>query len=57
MEFVRTILQEADQLENYGAHLCATARNLIELFHVVYVSLHDKQAQEYPYLIGKINHT
>jgi hypothetical protein len=53
MKFVRTILQEADQLENYGAHLCATARNMMELFHVIYANLHEKKAQELPYLTGK----
>jgi hypothetical protein len=53
MQFVRTILQEADQLENYAAHLCATARNMMELFHVIYPNLHDKKALEFPYLTGK----
>ncbi len=53
MKFVRTILQEADQLEKYGAHLCATARNIMELFHVIYANLHEKKAQEFPYLTGK----
>ena len=53
MAFVRKILQEADQLESYGAHLCATARNMMELFHVMYANLHEKKAQEFPYLTGK----
>ena len=53
MQFVRTILQEADQLENYAAHLCATVRNMMELFHVIYPNLHDKKALEFPYLTGK----
>ncbi|CAF1079626.1 unnamed protein product [Rotaria sordida] len=50
MEFIRTVVQEADKLENYGAHLCATARNMMELFHVIYANLHEKSAQEFPYL-------
>ncbi|CAF2511882.1 unnamed protein product [Rotaria sp. Silwood2] len=53
MEFIRTVLKEADQLENYGAHLCATVRNMMELFHVIYANLHEKKAQEFPYLTGK----
>ena len=53
MELVRTVLQEADQLDQYAAHLCATARNMIELFHVIYPSLHEKEAQESPSLTGK----
>ncbi len=52
IKFIRTILQEADQLDNYGAHLCATARNMMELFHVIYGSLHEKKAQDLPYLTG-----
>lgn len=54
IDFVRTVLKEADQLDHYAAHLCATARNMIELFHVIYASLHEKKAQELPYLAGKI---
>ena len=50
MELVRTVLQEAEQLDQYAAHLCATARNMIELFHVIYPSLHEKEAQESPRL-------
>ncbi len=53
MEFLRQVLQEADQLENYGAHLCATVRNMMELFHVIYANLHEKKAQDFPYLTGK----
>lgn len=52
MESVRTVLREADQMENYGAHLCAVARNMMELFHVIYASIHQKEAQELPYLAG-----
>ena len=52
MESVRTVLREADQMENYGAHLCAVARNMMELFHVIYASIHEKEAQELPYLAG-----
>jgi hypothetical protein len=54
MKFVREILQEADQLDNYGAHLCATARNMIELLHIIYANLHEKKAQELPYLTGRV---
>ncbi|CAF3487316.1 unnamed protein product [Adineta steineri] len=50
MQFVRKILEEANQLEKYGAHLCATARNMMELFHIIYANLHEKKAQEFPYL-------
>ena len=52
MESVRTVLREADQMEKYGAHLCAVARNMMELFHVIYASIHEKKAQELPYLAG-----
>ena len=52
MQFVRTVLQEADQLDKYGAHLCATARNMMELFHVIYANLHENKAQELSYLTG-----
>ena len=52
MEFIRKVLQEADQLDTHAAHLCATARNLIELFQIVYRNLHDKKAEEIPYLTG-----
>ncbi|UJR25729.1 hypothetical protein I4U23_007080 [Adineta vaga] len=50
MAFVRKVLQEADHVDNYGAHLCATARNMMELFHVIYGNLREKKAQEFPYL-------
>lgn len=53
MEFVRKVLEEADQLDEYGAHLCATARNMMELFHVIYANLHEKKVQDVPYLTGK----
>ena len=53
IEFVRTVLQEADQWENYGAHVCTTARNMMELFHIICANLHEKQIQEFPYLVGK----
>lgn len=50
MELVRTVLKEAEQLDQYAAHLCATSRNMIELFHVIYPSLHEKRAHESPHL-------
>ncbi|CAF2030296.1 unnamed protein product [Rotaria magnacalcarata] len=50
MQSIRRVLQEADQLEKYGAHFCAIARNMIELFHVIYANLHEKKAQEFSYL-------
>lgn len=54
MDFVRTVLKEAEQLDQFAAHLCATARNIVELFHVVYADLHNKKGQEVPYFTGKI---
>jgi hypothetical protein len=54
MKFVREVLQEADQLDKYAAHLCATVRNMIELLHIIYASLHEKKAQELPYLTGRM---
>jgi len=52
MKFLRQVLQEADQLDNYAAHLCATARNMLELFHIIYPNLHEKKVQDFPYLTG-----
>jgi hypothetical protein len=56
MTFVRTVLNEAEQANEYAAHLCATSRNMMELFHVIYASLHERKAQEFPYLTGKCVH-
>lgn len=53
MQFLRNVLEEADKLENYGAHICSTARNMLELFHVIYPTLHEQQANEFPYFTGK----
>lgn len=53
IEFIRNILREADQLDTHAAHLCATARNLIELFQIIYGNLHNKKAEEIPYLTGR----
>lgn len=53
MQFVRKVLQEADQLDNYAAHLCATARNMMELLHIIYANLHEKKARDFPYLTGR----
>lgn len=53
MKFLRTVLEEVDKLEKYGAHICTTARNMLELFYVLYPSLHEKRATEFPYLTGK----
>lgn len=53
VEFVRTVLKEAEQLNHYGAHLCATVRNMMELFHVISGNLHEKKSTRLLYLTGK----
>ncbi|CAF0745419.1 unnamed protein product [Didymodactylos carnosus] len=50
VNLIKTVLIEAQSLDQYASHLCATARNIMELFHTIYSNIHIQKALEFPYL-------